>query len=67
MAPGDPGGYQRVMLELKPASEPIAGRLLPTDGAASEFVGYLALIEAIEGIRSERPSPPATRPPEAAE
>jgi hypothetical protein len=42
---------QRVMLELDPGSEPIAGRLLPADGAASEFVGYLALIEAIEGVR----------------
>jgi hypothetical protein len=56
---------QQVMLELDPGSEPIAGRLRPADGAASEFVGYLALIEAIEAIRSDGSSPPATRPPEA--
>jgi hypothetical protein len=58
---------QQVMLELDPGSEPIAGRLLPADGAGSEFVGYLALISAIEAIRSTGASPPATPAPEARE
>jgi hypothetical protein len=48
---------RQVMLELDPGSEPIAGRLRLADGAASEFSGYLALIEAIEAIRSEHPRP----------
>lgn len=42
---------RQLTVELYPDSEPIAGRLLPDGGPASNFVGYLQLIARLEELR----------------
>jgi hypothetical protein len=58
---GMDGERTRLTVELESDSEPIAGQIEESGGAAHEFKGYMGLIEALERVRrspTSLPDPP---------
>lgn len=47
----------RILLELDPHSDPIAGRIGREGEPARNFVGYLELISGLERLRTETEEP----------
>jgi len=41
----------RLVVDLIPGSEPIAGRLLGPDGVAHEFCGWIEFTQAVDLVR----------------
>jgi hypothetical protein len=52
------GERTRLTVELESDSEPIAGQIEESGGAAHEFKGYMGLIEALERVRRSPNAPP---------
>lgn len=44
----------RLVVDLIPDSEPIAGRVLDPDGAVHEFCGWIELAQAFDLVRQSR-------------
>jgi len=62
----DPEHRLRLVLELERGSEPIRGKITGPAGETREYVGWLALTNALEELRraaaEEEPSPAARIP-----
>lgn len=55
---------RQIVIELDPASEPIAGRLSRPDGLTRPFRGWLELTSLIEAARAGVGSEPSPAEPE---